>query len=398
MTNPRRRLLTIAHSYCVELNRRLAQELARNGDWDVTAVGPARFRGDFGWHTLEPGWHEPCPVVPVPVHFSRSMHLMLYGRELAKLLREPWDLVHCWEEPYVAAAAQVALATPRSVPLVFATFQNISKQYPPPFSWIERYTMARASGIIAFGRTVFDVVSPRTPVGTPIRVISPGVDVTHFTPDSSARSAVFHRYGWSEGVPVVGYLGRFVTEKGCLFLTRVLDRIETSWRALFVGSGPLEPELRAWSRRHGDRVRIETAVQHHDVPPYLNAMDLLCAPSQTTNRWREQFGRMLIEAFACGVPVVGSDSGEIPYVVADAGVVVREGDVDGWTEAIARLLVDPGLRADLAVRGRLRAVASFAWPIVARRHLDFFDELTRSVSEKPDHAPSRPAFAGQKRQ
>jgi glycosyltransferase involved in cell wall biosynthesis len=85
---------------------------------------------------------------------------------------------------------------------------------------------------------------------------------------------------------------------------------------------------------------------------------------------------MLIEAFACGVPVVGSDSGEIPYVVADAGVVVRERDVDGWTEAIARLLADPGLRADLAVRGRLRAVASFAWPVVARRHLDFFEEIT----------------------
>jgi phosphatidylinositol alpha-1,6-mannosyltransferase len=371
----RRRLLTIAHSYCVDLNRRLAQELALNSDWDVTAVGPTRFRGDFGWHTLEPGPHEPCTVVPVPVRFSRSMHLMLYGRELARLLRQPWDLVHCWEEPYIAAAAQVAFATPRRVPLIFATFQNISKRYPPPFSWIERYTMARASGIIAFGRTVFDVVSPKTAPGTPVRVIPPGVDVTRFRPDSNARSVVFDRYGWSQGIPVVGFLGRFVTEKGCWFLTRVLDRIETPWRALFVGSGPLELELRAWSRRHGDRVRIETAVQHHDVPPFVNAMDLLCAPSQTTNEWREQFGRMLIEAFACGVPVVGSDSGEIPYVIADAGIVVREGDVDGWTQAIAGLLANPGLRADLGGRGCRRAVASFAWPIVARRHLEFFDEL-----------------------
>jgi glycosyltransferase involved in cell wall biosynthesis len=371
----KRRLLTIAHSYCVDLNRRLAQELALSGDWDVTAVGPARFRGDFGWHTLEPDSHEPCTVVPVPVRFSRSMHLMLYGRELARLLQKPWDLVHCWEEPYVPAAAQVAFGTPRRVPLVFATFQNISKQYPPPFNWIERYTMARASGIIAFGRTVFDAISSRAPRDTPIRVISPGVDVTAFAPDPGARSAVFHRYGWSRGIPVVGFLGRFVAEKGCLFLTSVLDRIETPWRALFVGSGPLESELRAWGRRHGDRVRIETAVRHHDVPPYLNAMDLLCAPSQTTERWREQFGRMLIEAFACGIPVVGSDSGEIPYVVADAGIVLGERDVDEWTGAIERLLADPGLRADLAGRGRRRAVASFAWPIVARRHLDFFDEL-----------------------
>jgi glycosyltransferase involved in cell wall biosynthesis len=143
-----------------------------------------------------------------------------------------------------------------------------------------------------------------------------------------------------------------------------------------VGSGPLESDLRAWSRRHGDNVRIETAVQHHQVPRYLNAMDLLCAPSQATAHWREQFGRMLIEAFACGVPVVGSDSGEIPHVIADAGLIVGERDVDGWTDAVARLLADPALRAELARRGRRRAAGSFAWPIVARRHLEFFEELT----------------------
>jgi glycosyltransferase involved in cell wall biosynthesis len=372
----RKRLLTIAHSYCVDVNRRLAHELALDGSWDVTAVGPARFHGDFGWHTLAPRGDEPCRVVPVPVHFSRSMPVMLYGRGLAALLRQPWDLVHCWEEPYVAAAAQVALATPRNVPLVFATFQNISKAYPPPFNWIERYTLARASGMIAFGQTVFEVMSRRVRPDTPIRIIPPGVDVRQFTPDPGARSDVFRQVGWREGAPVVGFLGRFVPEKGCLWLTRVLDGIQIPWRALFVGSGPLESDLRAWGRRHGDNVRIETAVQHHDVPGFLNAMDLLCAPSQTTARWREQFGRMLIEAFACGVPVVGSDSGEIPYVVGDTGYVVGERDVDGWTDTIARLLADPELRAGLARRGRQRAATSFAWPIVARRHLDFFEELT----------------------
>ena len=77
----RRRLLTIAHSYCVELNRRLPQELARRGDWEVTAVAPARFRGDFGWHVTKADADEPCHVVPVPVHFAGRVHTMLYGKE-----------------------------------------------------------------------------------------------------------------------------------------------------------------------------------------------------------------------------------------------------------------------------------------------------------------------------
>ena len=132
------------------------------------------------------------------------------------------------------------------------------------------------------------------------------------------------RLGWSDGTPVVGFLGRLVPEKGVELLTTVLDRVTTPWRALIVGSGPLEEMVSAWGRRHPDRVRVITTVQHDEVPAYLNAMDVLCAPSQTTPRWREQFGRMLIEAFASGVAVIASTSGEIPYVVADAGVLVPE--------------------------------------------------------------------------
>jgi len=367
--------LTIGHSYCVDLNRRLAQEIARHGEWDVTVVAPSRFHGDFGWHTLQSRASEPCAVVPVPVYFSRRVQVMLYGRGLIDLLRQPWDLVHCWEEPYVAAAAQVAFSASRDVPVVFATFQNISKHYPPPFNWIERYTMARADGIVAFGRTVFDAVAPRVPPGVPVRVISPGVDVDHFAPRPGARAALFSRYGWGDGPPVVGFVGRLVPEKGCLLLAGILDQLSVPWRAVFVGSGRLEADLRRWSTKYGDRVRIETDVSHDEVAAYLNAMDLLCAPSQTTAAWREQFGRMLIEGFACGVPVVASDSGEIPHVVGDAGIIVGERDQDGWVRTISGLLSDPGRRADLARRGRHRAVASFSWPVVARHHLDFFDDV-----------------------
>ena len=111
--------------------------------------------------------------------------------------------------------------------------------------------------------------------------------------------------------------------------TAKADRIEpTAWRALWVGGGAMEGMLRDWAARHGDRVRIVTGVGHDRVPGYLNAMDLLAAPSQTTPRWKEQFGRMLLEAMAAGVPVVASDSGEIPHVVKDAGRVVPAGRGD----------------------------------------------------------------------
>ena len=84
---------------------------------------------------------------------------------------------------------------------------------------------------------------------------------------------------------------------------------------------------------------------------------------------------MLIEAMACGVPVVASDSGEIPYVVQDAGMVVSETDLAEWTAILDRLIVDSSNRAELAASGLARARSEFSWPIVARRHLRFFEEV-----------------------
>lgn len=370
-----RRLLAIGHSYCVELNRRLPQEMARAGGWDVTVAAPDRFRGDFGWHTTAPSPHEACRVVPIPIRFGGRVHTMLYGPALRALLQEPWDAVHCWQEPYVASAMQVARAIRPGTPLVFATFQNIVKRYPPPFNWIEGAARARADGMIAFGETTRTVLDARG-WRQPMRTIPPGVDVRQFTPDCARREHTRAALGWRrDGAPVIGFVGRFVPEKGVRFLLDVLAALSSPWRALFIGAGPLAPELTAWAAPYGDRVRIEPGVPHDRVPEFLNAMDILCAPSQTTAGWREQFGRMLIEAFACGVAVVASDSGEIPFVVSDAGIVLGERDRAGWIAALDTLLVDePGRRA-LRERGRCRAESVYAWPVIARQHLAFLEEL-----------------------
>jgi glycosyltransferase involved in cell wall biosynthesis len=377
-----RRLLSIAHSYAVAFNRRLAQEMARVGghDWNVTAVAPTFFRGDLRPIPFEHCPDEPCCSEVVPLYLTQRVHVMLYGSRLREILRAPWDLVHCWEEPFILAGGQVAWWTPRQAPLVYATFQNIDKNYPPPFRWIEHYALERAAGWIAFGQTVQQALAQRPGyAGRAQRVIPLGVDLERFHPDPRAGLRIRQKLGWADPrPPVVGFLGRFVPEKGLGLLMKTLERLTTPWRALFVGSGPLTQQLQAWSDRYVDRARVVTGVKHDQVPAYLNAMDVLCAPSQTTPRWREQLGRMLLEAFACGVAVIASDSGEIPYVVKDAGRIVGEHDEKGWVGALSELLENPSHRAQLAGRGLERARTVYAWPIIARRHLDFFDELLQS--------------------
>jgi glycosyltransferase involved in cell wall biosynthesis len=107
-------------------------------------------------------------------------------------------------------------------------------------------------------------------------------------------------------------------------------------------------------------------------------MDVLCCPSQTTRRWREQFGRVLTEGFACGIPVVASDSGEIPLVVGDAGIIVGEHDLPGWIAALARLLNTTEQRRHYSQLAIQRAHSKFRWDVVARQHLEFFEEVLSS--------------------
>ena len=352
-----KRLLTIGHSYVVGQNRRLADEMARvgRGDWTVTAAAPESYAGDLRHITLEPVAGEACALVPLPTHLDRSPHLMFYGG-LRALMAQPWDVVHCWEEPYVAAAAQIASMAPPHAAFVFATFQNLLKDYPPPFNWMERKVLRRATGWIAFGQSVHETQMARPGYARiASRVISPGVDTRAFAPAAASRARVRDERGWDDSIPVVGFTGRFVPEKGIDVLTRALQRLTTPWRALFVGGGPGVGTLREFAAAHPGRVSIATNILHDDMPAYYNAMDVLCAPSQTTAGWREQFGRMLIEAMACGVPVLASRSGEIPHVLADAGMLLPENDESAWVKALTRALGDARARRDLADRGLRRA-------------------------------------------
>jgi len=374
-----KRLLTIGHSYVVAANRELAHQMALQGQgrWQVTAVAPAHFRGDLRPIAVEPIANEACALETVPVRLDRVPHLMWFGGRLREILARDWDVVHCWEEPYTFAASRIAAHVPARAAFTVASFQNISKTYPWPLRAFERRTMARANGWIAFGETVREALAPRAGYGRPSRVINPGVDMQRFRPDPAARQAIRVRIGWPADAVVVGYLGRFVEEKGIDLLTRSLDGLLREHRihALFVGGGALESSLRGLAGAHAGRVHVQTGVPHDEVPAWLNAMDVLCAPSQSTPAWREQFGRMLIEGMACGVAVIASDSGEMPFVVGDAGLVVGEADGGAWTEAVERLVTDARTRQDYGARGIVRAHARFTWPDIARQHLEFFDTV-----------------------
>ena len=372
------RIVTVGHSYAVPLNRAVMDRVARHPDVDLTVVAPKAYHGDFGLLTLEPDPDAPYRLVPATVALSKRVHVFHYRGLRRQLKAGAFDILHAWEEPYILAGYQLArLARSLHARFVFQTCQNLPKRYPPPFAAFERYCIKHASGWTGIGHQVQDVQRGRG-YPEPSAVIPLGIDEARFRPDPQAGAAVRRRLGL-EG-PIVGFVGRLTVEKGLDVLMRALDAVPPPWSLLIVGGGPHEATIRGWAeaRGHANRVHIQR-VDHDEVPAFLQAIDVLVAPSLTAPNWCEQFGRMIVEAFACRVAVIGSDSGEIPHVIGDAGLVVPEGDAPKLAEAIASLLQSPDRRRAFAQAGLERSQAHFT----SARAAELFVEFCRRVMDCP---------------
>jgi len=378
--NDRIRVLTIGHSYVVAENRALVREVARDSQLDVTVAAPAAFRSGLGRIELQPEpVDSPLTVKPLAARLTQWTQIFAYDtRGLGTLIENgDFDVVHAWEEPYIYAGYQLAQAMARSdASFCFRTAQNMDKRYPFPFSHFERAALERAQGWIAGGKLVFE---SRLRCGYPEergRIMTLAVDLNVFKPLAPQRKqTIAHELGLQP--PVVAYVGRLTRAKGIDLMMRAMDAVgsATPWSLLVMGAGPMEAKLRNWAAAHGwsDRMLVRL-VPHRDVPAYLGAADLLLAPSQTGPRWREQFGRMVIEAFACGVPVLGSDSGEIPYVIGEAGKTLPENDAGAWARAIVEVLGSAEMRADMARRGFER-VQPYSVMAVAKQYAAYYRNL-----------------------
>ena len=152
--------------------------------------------------------------------------------------------------------------------------------------------------------------------------------------------------------------------------------VDAPHRLLLLGSGPDRDRLLGIADRLGlsDRLTVRESVPSTDVAGILASMSMLVLPSRTTPTWKEQFGRVLVEAMAAGVPVIGSSSGAIPEVIGDAGDVVPEGDAGELASRITRLLTDPAHLAARRASGKVRA-GHFSADQFARRAAEFLREL-----------------------
>jgi glycosyltransferase involved in cell wall biosynthesis len=173
--------------------------------------------------------------------------------------------------------------------------------------------------------------------------------------------------------PRVGFVGRLELVKGLDTLLDAFAQLTTPASLVIAGDGSERARLHARIDSLQTRASIIPPIPYEDMPAFLRSLDILVLPSITIlPLHREQFGRVLVEAMAAGVAVIGSSSGAIPEVIGDAGLVVPERDPGALAAAIDRLLGDASQRQVLIDRGHQRVQERFAWPVIAELTRDLF--------------------------
>ncbi|HVS70153.1 MAG TPA: glycosyltransferase family 4 protein [Phycisphaerae bacterium] len=287
---------------------------------------------------------------------------------LKRLLREfQPDVIDLWEEPWALVSAQAVRLRNRMLPrcrVITETEQNINRKLPAPFEQFRKYVLKHADYAVCRNMEAESVLRAKGYRGE-ATVVPNAVDDELFRPLD--REMCRKHFGFSGFT--VGYIGRFVERKGIQDLIAAVARCPGSVRAVLVGSGDYQPALekRIAELDAGSRVRIIPQVAASELTPIMNAIDALVLPSRTVPTWKEQFGRVIIEAHACETPVIGSDSGAIPEVVGTGGRIFAEGDVGALAAAITDMAGDPAGTRHMGAAGKAQVHEKYTWQKVAER-------------------------------
>ncbi|BCA66184.1 hypothetical protein SHINM1_017860 [Fluviibacter phosphoraccumulans] len=292
------------------------------------------------------------------------------------------------------AGAAVRLAGLK-VPVVFYGFENINQM--PPWAWLKaegvrvlvpflrktvRYLFLDkglqflrkelvAGGLVSYVECEEVIRQARWDV--PLKEQWWGVDTGLFK--EAAQQIQTRPSAWEVNPTqrVIGFVGRFVPEKGVLDLLQALGPLGADYVLVCIGGGPQEIELREHAQSLGvaKQLRILPPMPASALAEHIAAMDVLALPSHTEQFWKEQYGRVLVEAMAAGVPVIGSDSGAIPYVIGDARRVFAEGDIAGICKAVkAAEGLTAAEREELQSRAARGDVSTFV-----QAYINLYDKL-----------------------
>jgi len=373
------RVLRIWHAAVVAEYRKKIKAIASYPDVELKLLVPRLWRE--GGQTVRYQSHPSVDVgfqtiTGFVLHPNNIRRYLFLNRLWSLLYHFKPDIVDMEEEPFSAVFIQ-AIRYARWMHLnsrfIFHSSHNILKPLPDPFRRWEKESLSASSAAIVRNPEAKERLGSLG-YRKPIFLTGNGIDLSHFSPgDGSAMRRTLN----IRQPRVVGYVGKLRTGKGVLDLLEAICLLPRDVALLLVGEGHLRNEIFKrvqLDERLRDRVVLTGAVDPGQMASYYRVMDVLVLPSRTEQGWKESFGRTLIEAMACGVPVIGSNSGAIPTTVGKAGLIFQEKDSTALAEKIVRLFSQEDLRTSFIEKG-IEHCRQFAWHSIAELHHQVYRSL-----------------------
>jgi glycosyltransferase involved in cell wall biosynthesis len=372
------RVLMLSKACLVGSYQRKLEEIARQGKelpggLELVVIVPPSWDDPAGRVTLERCHTEGYQMLVDPIRFNGQFHLYYYPRLRERLAQFRPHIVHIDEEPYnLATWLAMRQAHAARAKALFFSWQNIGRRYPFPFNLLERGVLDGVDFAIMGNQESVAVWQSKRYAGPHCVIPQFGVDPELYHPPAQRDSG--------RGLIIGSANRRLVPEKGVDLLLRAVAGLPGIWRVHIAGEGPEQASLVRLASELGlsSRVYFDGAIPSGQMAAYLQQLDVLVLASRTLPNWKEQFGRVLVEAMACEVAVVGARSGEIPHVVGGAGLTFPEADVDALHGCLLELIQSETLREALGRRGRERVLAQYTQAQIAARTVEVYWEMMKA--------------------
>lgn len=353
---------------------------SKNGDFTFKFIVPHRWEYYYYPITYEKD-DSSFEVIRGRVTFVGRPSRHFYYTELAKTIRQfrP-DIIHIEHEPDSFVTLETVFFRNLFIPPAKIIIRT-SRTFQAPLSWskirnfLERYVYREIDYIFCVTQRSHDFLR-REGYRGPIKIHPNGVDPHLFRPMDVIL--LREKLGLTDS-RVIGYVGRLVREKGVDILVKAVAELDGNYKLLIVGDGPELPRLKqiAMKKNIDDRLIVIGQVKEEDVPQYLNCMDLLVLSSITTRYWEEYFGRVIIEALACGVPVIGSTCGEIPNIISEKRLIFQEGQVNDLKSKLVYFFNNYLYWKKWAQDNISRVRANYSWEVLGQQIVDTYNDLIR---------------------
>lgn len=378
------KIVVISHSQLQQPARVRWQLLAEYENVHVTLLVPAKWgNSDLGaaaqWETKS---DQVGRFTVLPVETDNHTEGTAYRiKGITQILNqlEP-DIVHVVQDECAQVLQQVIAYRRRHRPqlkISLFSWNNIHRHVTiaTPKAWLDWRRVCRWTDLALAGSHDIARVLQAGGYGKPIRVQTEiGVDTSQFYPREKSREEIRRKYDVGSD-PLVVFAGRLTVEKGVPDLAQALHDLPGRWRCMFLGKGPEQENVLNILKPFESRVIMPGIIPLEQMPDYISAGDVLVLPSQTHVHCKEQFGLVLAQAMACGVPVMGSSSGSIAEAIGGAGLVFAEKEPAALCQSLSLLLGNESLRQHFAKAGLERVRQKYAAKALAEQTHQWFEAL-----------------------